>query len=85
MAKVVGYVNLYDSPSLGGLTKHRTPASTSFVGRFALIDFALSNFANSNINDIRRCLIHLIILVGVINCCVWKSIVFFLIYVMEKI
>ena len=52
MAKVVGYVNLYDSPSLGGLTKHRTPASTSFVGRFALIDFALSNFANSNINDI---------------------------------
>ena len=52
MSKVVGYVNLYDSPSLGGLTKHRTPASTSFVGRFALIDFALSNFANSNINNI---------------------------------
>ena len=52
MAKIVGYVNLYDSPSLGGLTEHRTPASTSFVGRFALIDFALSNFANSNINDI---------------------------------
>ena len=52
MAKVVGYVNLYDSPSLGGLTKNRTPASTSFVGRFALIDFALSNFANANINDI---------------------------------
>ena len=52
MAKIIGYVNLYDSPSLGGLTKHRTPASTSFVGRFALIDFALSNFANANINDI---------------------------------
>ena len=52
MAKVVGYVNLYDSPSLGGLTESRTPASTSFVGRFALIDFALSNFANANINDI---------------------------------
>lgn len=52
MSKIVGYVNLYDSPSLGGLTKHRTPASTSFVGRFALIDFALSNFANANINNI---------------------------------
>ena len=52
MANVVGYVNLYDSPDLGGLTKNRTPASTSFVGRFALIDFALSNFANANINDI---------------------------------
>ena len=52
MAKVVGYVNLYDSPSLGGLSKNRTPASTSFVGRYALIDIALSNFANANINDI---------------------------------
>ena len=52
MSKVVGYINLYDSPSLGGLTESRTPASTSFVGRFALIDFALSNFANANINDI---------------------------------
>ena len=52
MSKVVGYINLYDSPSLGGLTEYRTPASTSFVGRFALIDFALSNFANANINDI---------------------------------
>ena len=30
------------------------------------------NKDNSNINDIRRCLIHLIILVGVINCCVWE-------------
>ena len=30
------------------------------------------NKENSNINDIRRCLIHLIILVGVINCCVWE-------------
>ena len=52
MAKIVGYVNLYDSPSLGGLSKNRTPASTSFVGRYALIDIALSNFANANINDI---------------------------------
>jgi hypothetical protein len=30
------------------------------------------NKENSNINDIRRCLIHLIIIVGVINCCVWE-------------
>jgi len=52
MANILGYVNLYDSPSLGNLTKNRTPGSTSFVGRFALIDFALSNFANSNINNI---------------------------------
>ena len=30
------------------------------------------NKDNSNINDIRRCLIHVIILVGVMNCCVWE-------------
>lgn len=51
MSRVLGYVNLYDSPSLGELTSHRTPASTSFLGRFALIDFALSNFTNANINN----------------------------------
>ena len=47
--KVLGFVNLYDSPSLGELTKHRTSGSTSFLGRFALMDFALSNFTNANI------------------------------------
>ena len=30
------------------------------------------NKDNSNINDIRRCLMHVIILVGVMNCCVWE-------------
>jgi hypothetical protein len=30
------------------------------------------NKDNSNINDIRRCLIHLIIVVGVLNCCAWE-------------
>lgn len=52
MAKIIGYINLYDSPSLGNLTRKRTLASTSFLGRFALIDFALSNYANANINNI---------------------------------
>ena len=50
--KVLGLLNLYDSPSLGELTKKRTLASTSFVGRYALMDFALSNFTNSNIDEI---------------------------------
>lgn len=49
---VVGFLNLYDSPSLGELTKHRTLGSTSFLGRFAIMDFALSNFANANIDNI---------------------------------
>ena len=50
--KVLGLLNLYDSPSLGELTKNRTLGSTSFVGRYAIMDFALSNFTNSNIDDI---------------------------------
>ena len=50
--KVVGLLNLFDSPSLGNLTKTRTLASTSFLGRFTPIDFSLSNFANSGIDEI---------------------------------
>ena len=49
---ILGILNLYDSPSLGGLTKNRTLASTSFLGRFALMDFAMSNFTNSQIDEI---------------------------------
>lgn len=50
--KILGFVNLYDSPSLGKLTQNRTLGSTSFLGRFALMDFALSNFTNANIDNI---------------------------------
>ena len=50
--KVVGLLNLFDSPSLGNLTKTRTLASTSFLGRFTPMAFSLSNFANSGIDEI---------------------------------
>lgn len=50
--KVLGILNLYDSPSLGSLTRSRTLGSTSFLGRFAIMDFALSNFTNSHIDEI---------------------------------
>lgn len=50
--KVIGILNLYDSPSLGGLTRNRSLGSTSFLGRFALMDFTLSNFTNSHIDEI---------------------------------
>ena len=50
--KILGIINLYDSPSLGGLTKNRTLGSTSFLGRFAFMDFTLSNFTNSQIDEI---------------------------------
>lgn len=52
MAKrILGLLNLYSSPNLGPLTEHRTLGSTSFLGRFAIMDFALSNFTNSGIDE----------------------------------
>ncbi len=50
--KIVGFLNLYGAPSLGPLTEKRTLGSTSFLGRFALMDFPLSCFTNSGIDDI---------------------------------
>lgn len=50
--KVLGLVNCFNSPEFGPMTKHRAVASTSFLGRYAFIDFALSNFLNSHIPSI---------------------------------
>ena len=49
--KVIGLLNLYSSPSLGPITQNRTLGSTSFLGRFAIMDFALSNFTHSGIDE----------------------------------
>ncbi len=50
--KTIGFLNLYNSPNLGPLTEKRTLGSTSFLGRFALMDFPLSCFTNSGIDGI---------------------------------
>ncbi|HKM02637.1 MAG TPA: glucose-1-phosphate adenylyltransferase subunit GlgD [Bacilli bacterium] len=52
MAKIVGYLNLHQSPELGPLTAKRTIASTSFLGRYAFMDIMLSNFTNSGIDRV---------------------------------
>ena len=52
MARIVGILDLHNDPSLGQLTQHQPVGSTSFLGRYSLMDFALSNFANSGINII---------------------------------
>ncbi len=53
MAKrIIGYLNLFSDADLGPLTETRALGSTSFLGRYALMDFALSNFTNSKIDDI---------------------------------
>lgn len=49
--KVLGLLNLYSSPELGKLTAKRAPGAVSFMGRFALMDFPLSNFTNSGIDE----------------------------------
>ena len=50
--KVLGLVDCFNSPEFGPMTKHRSVASTSFLGRYAFIDFQLSNFLNSRIPSI---------------------------------
>jgi glucose-1-phosphate adenylyltransferase len=52
MKKVLGLINLHHSTELKVLNVRRSVASTSFLGRYAFIDFPLSNFANSDINQI---------------------------------
>lgn len=49
--KVLGLIDCYNNPNFGPMTKHRAIASTSFLGRYAFIDFPLSNFTNSGISS----------------------------------
>lgn len=51
--KVLGLIDCFNLPELSDLTKHRSIASTSFLGRYSFIDFPLSNFMNSQIPNIR--------------------------------
>ena len=50
MRKVIGICNLHNEPSLGGLTEKRPLGAVTFLGRYGLIDFTLSNFSNSHID-----------------------------------
>ncbi len=52
MKNVLGLVNLYSNAEMGKLTESRTIGSTSFLGRYAFMDFALSNFTNSGVDSI---------------------------------
>ena len=50
--KVVGLIDCFGNPSFGPLTQHRPMASTSVLGRYAFMDFPLSNFLNSGVLNI---------------------------------
>ena len=52
MNRVLGICNLHDSPSLGQLTKNRPLGALTFLSRYALMDFTLSNFSNSGIDRV---------------------------------
>ncbi len=51
MPHILGLANLHGAPHLGPLTERRSIASTSFLGRYAFVDFTLSNFSNSGIDQ----------------------------------
>lgn len=52
MNNVIALIDLHNTTDLGLLTKNRPIASTTFLGRYAFIDFTLSNLSNSGIDDI---------------------------------
>lgn len=47
---MVGLIDLHTAPSLGPLTTRRSIASVSFLGRYCIMDFTLSNMTNSDID-----------------------------------
>lgn len=50
--RIMGICNLHSTVNLGQLTSQRPLASTSFLGRYAFMDFPLSNFSNSGIDEV---------------------------------
>lgn len=52
MRSVIGVANLHDCPHLGPLTMKRPTGCTTFLGRYGLMDFTLSNFSNSGIDRV---------------------------------
>ena len=52
MKNVTGLVNFHTDPSIEPLTSARPLGSTSFLGRYAFVDFALSNLCNSGISQV---------------------------------
>ena len=57
MPEFVGLCNLHGGPSFNKMSKNRAVSSVSFLGRYALMDFPLSNFVNSGI-DVANILIE---------------------------
>ena len=54
MARVLGILNFESNEAtLGGLNDSRTISAVSFLGRYRIMDFQMSNFTNSGIDNIQ--------------------------------
>ncbi len=54
MCNALGLINLeHSSIDVAGMTDYRTVSAISFLGRYRLIDFTLSNMSNSGISQIQ--------------------------------
>lgn len=51
MARILGILNLHNEIDLGDITKNRSLAALTFLGRYSFCDIPLSNFGNSGINS----------------------------------
>ncbi|MBO5528596.1 MAG: hypothetical protein J6A47_04650 [Bacilli bacterium] len=52
MKNVIGLVNFHTAPEVLPITASRPLGSTSYLGRYAFCDFALSNLCNSGISQV---------------------------------
>lgn len=50
--KVIAFCDLHGTPLIPGLNSTRSLGTVSFLGRFAIMDFTLSNFSNSGIDRV---------------------------------
>ena len=54
MNSAFGIINAFDRPyKVEGLEAHRPVAAFSFIGRYRIIDFVISNMSNSGVNQIK--------------------------------
>ena len=50
--RILGFCDLHTSPLIPNLNDRRALGSVTFLGRFAIMDFTLSNFTNSSIDTV---------------------------------
>ena len=52
MRNIFAFLDMYNAPKLGTLSEKRCFGAVTFLGRYGLMDFMLSNFSNSMIDNV---------------------------------